>query len=164
MGYPYEGPGPQLPPPAFGRPEPVPNGGTAIAAAAISLCAGLLLAFGTFSAGMFAFTEVEPQYRSGELFFVIARSGVGALLWLSAAALLFLRTTVGRVLVIVASVLSLIYTIVQAVHVRDKLDLLAFALMIALAPLAPLILAAAPSTGRWIAAKSTSRPSPVRRP
>ncbi|MFI7664230.1 hypothetical protein [Nocardia sp. NPDC049526] len=159
MGYPYGGPGPQLPPPAFGRPEPIPNSGTAIAAAAISLIVGLLLAFGTLSAGMFAVTEVDRQYRSGELYFVVASSGVAALVWLSAAALLFLRTTAGRVLVIVASVLSLIFTIAQAVDTVEPL-----ALMLMFPPLAPLILAAVPSTGRWIAAESTSRPGPVRRP
>ena len=153
MSYPYGGPGRDLPPAAFGRPEAPPAGATAIVAAALSLIFGSVLALGTFSASMYAFGDLDPQYRSGEVIRSVVGCGIGAFLWLLGATLLFLRTTAGRLLVIIASALSLIFAISQVVHVRDKLDLMAFALVIALAPLVTLVLAAVPATGRWIVAK-----------
>ncbi|WP_433197464.1 hypothetical protein ACQP1G_01075 [Nocardia sp. CA-107356] len=112
-----------------------------------------MLALGTCSAGMFAFGDLDREYLSGEVVRIVVGGAIGAFLWLLGATLLFLRTTAGRVLVIITSALCLIFAIAQAVHVRDKLDLLAFALMIALAPLVTLVSAVVPSTGRWIAAK-----------
>ncbi|MEV4124925.1 hypothetical protein [Nocardia sp. NPDC049707] len=111
------------------------------------------MALGTLSAGMYAFGDLDRQYLSGEVVGTVVGGGIGASFWLLGAALLFLRMTAGRVLVIITSALCLSFAVAQVVHVRDKLDLMAFALIIALGPLVTLVLAVVPSTGRWIAAK-----------
>ncbi|MEU1994664.1 hypothetical protein ABZ511_09465 [Nocardia gamkensis] len=148
MVYPYGGVSPQLLPPGSGRPGPPPSGATAIFAAAIALAVGLMCAVGTYSAATFALDARE--YWSGEIARTIALVGGAAILYLLGAVLLILRTTVGRVLVIIDSVLGVIYVVAMVVHTGNP-ALLTLATPVLIA----LVLAALRPTGRWIAAKRT---------
>lgn len=149
MGYPYGGVSRELPPPGFGRPEPPPpSGATAIFAAAITLGIGLMCAVGTFSGATFAYDN--RKYWSGEMAVTLELVGGAAILYVLGAVLLIFRTTVGRVLVIIDSVLGVIYVVAMVDHTgKPALLILATPVLIAL------VLAAMKPTGRWIAAKRT---------
>jgi hypothetical protein len=156
MGYPYNQPGPGQPQPAFGQPQPAPSSTTAIFAAIISVSIGVIAAFGTVNSAVYVYGEWDdPTSKTiqAELARIVLGTGVAALLFSLGAILLFRRTTAGRVLVIIASLLGLSFAITQVIHTSHHLDLMLLSLMIAAAPLAALVLAALPSTGRWIAAK-----------
>lgn len=161
MGYPH-GPG-QYAPQGFGYRPPEPSGATGILAAVISLGVGGLAALGAINAGVYAFTEVEPEYRTTELLSIPLYTGLAAFFCLLGGALLLFRTTVGRVFVIVTSVVGLVFSVYQIAHVaHNGLGLTLFALAYTTVPVAALILAALPSTGHWIAAKQQPRtPQPM---
>ncbi|MFE3192472.1 hypothetical protein ACFXHA_25925 [Nocardia sp. NPDC059240] len=153
MGYPQGTPGPYAPQ-GFGQRPPEPNGVTAILAAAISLGTGGLCVFGAISVGIHTFTKVEPEYRSSDAVSLPLYVGLAGFFCLLGGLLLALRTTVGRVFVIVTSVVGLIFSVIQITNVaHNGPGLTMFALVESAVPLAALILAAVPPTGRWIAAK-----------
>lgn len=162
MGYPSGGPS-RYAPRGFGPQQPEPNGATGIIASVISLGAGVLCAFGAINSGIYAFTEVNPEYRSAKLVSFPLYLGLAALLCLLGGALLLRRTTTGRVLAIATSGIGLILALYQTTYVAHSgLDFVVFALVEATVPLAVLILAALPSTSRWVAAKHQPRnPQPM---
>ncbi|MFD6398814.1 hypothetical protein [Nocardia sp. NPDC060249] len=150
-GYATSGPG-----------GPRANGGTAITAAVIALLVSLggLTIMG-IAAAVILFSEPssasEDEFRS-TLTIVIVIGALPALLLLIGAYLLFRRKTAGRVILILVSSLTLLYIVFNAV--TSPMDVegqeIAFALLgvviIGSVPLVILLLAAAPSTGRWIRA------------
>ncbi|MEV0251828.1 hypothetical protein AB0H76_34925 [Nocardia sp. NPDC050712] len=164
--YPYN---PQPAYPAASEPSKV----TAIAAAIFAAIAGLIAAGITvFSIYVVVDIARTPQGRSHAddlpdlsgivlvgFFLLGVVSGVLALLYLLGALLLFLRKTAGRVLVIMATVPALaanVFAFGQDLSVRNLEDVGRFATF--LLCVAIVILAALPSTGRWIAAGKKSAP------
>ncbi|WP_040780628.1 hypothetical protein [Nocardia pneumoniae] len=88
------------------------------------------------------------EYLSGGMIRSIGLVGAGAVLWSLGAILLFCRTTAGRVLVIIDSGLGLFYVLASVIRTEDPI------LLTMATPVLPiLVLAALPSTGRWIAAE-----------
>ncbi|MEV6321640.1 hypothetical protein AB0M45_10640 [Nocardia sp. NPDC051787] len=112
----------------------------------LSLGIGLICVLGTFSGAIYAFDNRE--YLSGGAIRSIGLVGAAAILWSLGAILLFCRTTAGRVLVIIDSVLGLTYVLAAVIRSEDPI------LLTMAVPVLPiLVLAALKSTGRWIAAE-----------
>ncbi|MFC8385541.1 hypothetical protein [Nocardia sp. NPDC057272] len=146
--------------PGPGRPSA--GGGTAITAAVIALLVSLggLTIMG-IAAAVILFSEPntasEDEFRS-TLTIIIVIGAVPALLLLIGAHLLFRRKTAGRVILVLVSALALLYLAVNAVisPMEAEGQEMVFALfgvvIVGSVPLVLLLLAAAPSTGRWIRA------------
>lgn len=163
---PYPGPVPQ----AYGRPSAGP--GTAITAAVIALLVSLGgLAVMGVATMVILFSEPssasEDEFRSA-LTIAIVIGALPALLLLIGAYLLFRRKTAGRVILILLSSLPLLYLAISAAITPVDVEgqELAFAVIglvaLAFVPLTILILAAAPSTGRWIRAGRAGSQQPYR--
>lgn len=137
-----------------------PSRVTAVTAAVLATISGLLAA-GTTIVSMIIIADVasdEPADNSdlpdfgplvAGLFVAIgAIAGIVALLYLLGALLLFLRTTAGRVLVIIASTLGMALVLLVLGHDQSIGTVAAMSVYGT-----TLALAALPATGRWIAAK-----------
>ncbi|WP_227998530.1 hypothetical protein [Nocardia australiensis] len=138
--------------------NPPPSRVTAIAAGVLAAIAGVLAIAGTIiSIAIVADVSNDEHVASDlpdlsgvlivlfALFAVLA--GTAGLMYLLGALLLFARKTAGRVLVIIASVLGVAGSFVgfgQDPNI-GRIAVLAFCVV-------TLVLAAVPSTGRWIAA------------
>lgn len=145
-----------------GHGRPSAGGGTAITAAVIALLVSLggLTIMG-IAAAVILFSEPntasEDEFRS-TLTIVIVIGAVPALLLLIGAHLLFRRKTAGRVILVLVSAVALLYLAVNAVlsPMEAEGQEMVFALfgvvIVGSVPLVILLLAAAPSTGRWIRA------------
>ncbi|MGW6119701.1 hypothetical protein ACWFRF_11695 [Nocardia sp. NPDC055165] len=162
-GAPAYGAAPYPYAPGYG--EPRAGGGTAITAAVISLLLSLLALAGLGIAAAILFGEntgsaAGDEVRSAATVSLLIGAAVG-LLWLLGAILLFRRKTAGRVILILLSTLALIFSaisIVAAVSTgsEEPTVTLVGGIITSIIPLLILVLAAAPSTGRWIRA---GRPS-----
>ncbi|WP_194816153.1 hypothetical protein [Nocardia sp. XZ_19_385] len=124
------------------------DSGTAVGAAVIALLIGLWCA----AIALDAATRDYPELQGGEVFPTWPVFAVGAIAWLLGAGLLFLRTAIGRVLVIIDSVFGIMYLAVKALGEEDP-----WVLPMAGVPLIVLLLAMAKSTEHWIAAKTRGR-------
>lgn len=150
------------------------NNGTALAAAVIGLLGGIaatVLAINAYFAwrnyvatvddlndGMPTSIAVDPTV----FWYVPAFTVVGVLL-LAGAGLLFARTQLGRVLLVIGGVAGALAAFVPLVRVAaetdrvPELDILVLQLFMsvsfAFGPAAVAVLAAVPATGRWIAAR-----------
>ncbi|WP_280239048.1 hypothetical protein [Nocardia abscessus] len=154
-GYPSAPP--HLPGPDYRPPRSSAGGGTGITAALLALLGGGWEMFGLVSMGMAqAFDTV-----AGLALVSVAVAGFVAFLLILGSVLLLCRSTVGRVLVIVGSALSLLDMAV-GLAVTGLFGLLPIALGVL--TLATLVLAAISPTGRWIAARRRSIPPYVHQP
>lgn len=145
-----------------GQGRPPAGGGTAITAAVIALLVSLggLTIMG-IAAAVILFSEPstasEDEFRS-TLTIVIVIGALPALLLLIGAYLLFRRKTAGRVILILVSALALLYLVVSAAispmdaEGQEMVFALFGVVVVGSVPLVILLLAAAPSTGRWIRA------------
>ncbi len=176
MGYPYGQPGNSgygpYPQPGYaqpGYPQPVgpvrkPGGGTAITAGVLATIHGLLGLLVTVVGSIETRQDRHDGYSdSGEvvaLIVVTIFTGV----YLSAAILFFFRRRVGRYMIVGASGLTLVggiggmlYTLVANHHSQgDVVGLLVTIVIVLVFEVPTLCLAAASSTGRWIAARTAA--------
>ncbi|MBF6328595.1 hypothetical protein [Nocardia transvalensis] len=159
MNYPYGPPGY----PVYGYPAPPKaGGGTAITGGILALLQGLLWSAAAVG-GAFG-TRSDVRSGAGHLvidFVLLILLGVVAALFLSGSVLLLARRGVGRVLVIMAAVLVMLGLAGWAVFVAatepfEKSDVAFMAVFLTIGftfHVITLCLAAARSTGRWIAAR-----------
>lgn len=155
MHYPYEY-GAQI-----DSPQSTPSGITAVIAAVLATVTGLMTAAATIISIVVVVDVAndEPSPAGdlpdlGSLVIVVflligVASGFLTLLYLPGALLLFLRRTIGRVLVIIASALGAAVALVAVIMDVN----VGTAATLALCG-ATLVLAALPATGRWIASAS----------
>jgi hypothetical protein len=155
--------------PDYGMPyygPPRAGGGTAITAALISLLMAVVALGGlgigvAFLLGTDATSATDEDGRTAAAI-GMAIGAVPCLLWLLGSILLFRRKTAGRVIIILMSSLALLYCVVSMVITlpgekgEDVMFTLIGGVVVGAIPLLLLVLAAAPSTGRWIRA---GRPS-----
>ncbi len=150
--------------PGYGQPRA--GGGTAITAAVIALLLSLI-SLGGLGLGL-AFllstdaTSAADEAGREEAMTALAIGSVPALLLLLGSVLLFRRKTAGRVLLILLTSISLIGIglSVAAAIAEDRTEtgyettpaVFVGAAMVGAIPLLLLVLAAAPSTGRWVRA------------
>ncbi|APE32735.1 hypothetical protein BOX37_00700 [Nocardia mangyaensis] len=149
-----------VPHPGYGQPRA--GGGTAITAAVIALLLSLLglAGIGIAAAILLGTESTSATDAAGreEVTVAIALGAVPALLLFLGSVLLFRRKTAGRVILILLSSASLIFTAISIVATvsTEGSDGLGFLLIGGIVtgsiPLLLLLLAAAPSTGRWIKA------------
>ncbi|WP_327111731.1 hypothetical protein OHB12_26615 [Nocardia sp. NBC_01730] len=163
MNYQHAGPGaapggyppphPHLP--GHGHPpsQASAGGGTGIAAALLALLGGGWEIFGLVSMGTAGSETFDTL--AGLALVSVAVAGFVAFLLILGGVLLLCRLTVGRVLVIVGSALSLINMAVGLAMV-GLFGLLPIA--VGVLTLATLVLAAISPTGRWIAARRQPTP------
>lgn len=124
-----------------GRPV---DGGAAIGAAVLAGCIGLWCAAIAYDDA----TRDYPELQGGEIFPSAPFFVVAAIAWLLGSGLLFGRTAIGRVLVIIDAVFGLMYFAVKGLAEESV-----WGLAPAVLPLLALVLAASKPTERWIAAK-----------
>lgn len=149
--YPY-------PPGQFQYAAPLrqPDGATGICAAVFALVLGLYSAWGGYSALVLLSSFSNSITRSTMPYSLLLQLPA-ALLLLLGGILLLCKLTVGRVMVIAGSLLLLseLFAMIAERAVRGQhlyLGGLAFTAMFIVPAIVPLILAALPSTGRWIKA------------
>ncbi|MGQ4616490.1 hypothetical protein [Nocardia sp. R7R-8] len=156
QGWPGAAPGsyppaPHLPGHGYGPPQVSAGGGTGIAAGLLALLGGGWETFGLVS----LVTSHVFDRLAGLALISVGVAGFVAFLLVLGGVVLLCRSTVGRVLVIVGSALSLINLAVGLAVTR------LFGLqpvVVGVLTLATLVLAAISPTGRWIAARR--RPIP----
>ncbi|WP_454195243.1 hypothetical protein [Nocardia sp. Marseille-Q1738] len=161
MSFQYGGPGaapggyppphPHLPGHGYGPPQSSAGGGTGIAAGLLALLGGGWETYGLVS----LVTSRIFDTLAGLALVSVAVAGLVAFLLLLGGVLLLCRLTVGRVLVIVGSALSLINLAIGLAMI----GLFGLQPIIAgVLTLATIVLAAISPTGRWIAARRQSVP------
>ncbi|PPJ04330.1 hypothetical protein C5E51_25210 [Nocardia nova] len=139
---------PQAKPESFG-----PHGATAIAAAITALIVGLLAGIAGILWVLYTIAGIEDQAReapteispSSDLLAMGIVAAVIGLAWIVGGFLLLMYMRTGRVLLILASGVALVGSVVQLVN-RG----FAFLYMPIAVSLLILILCAVPATGRWI--------------
>ncbi|WP_157128938.1 hypothetical protein [Nocardia amamiensis] len=147
----YPPPHPQLPGHGYGAPQSSASGGTGIAAGLLALLGGGWETYGLVS----LLNSRIFDTLAGLALVGVAVAGLVAFLLILGGILLLCRLTVGRVLVIVGSALSLINLAIGLALVG------LFGLqpvVVGVLTLATLVLAAISPTGRWIAARRQSTP------
>ncbi|WP_280305585.1 hypothetical protein [Nocardia neocaledoniensis] len=137
----------------YGYGQPRPSGGTAITAAVIALLISLVTC-GGMAIAMVAVTSLRNPTAAN---FAPAAGGLAVgLLWLLGSILLFRRKTAGRVILILLSSIALIgggiATAIGASGSGEPAAGLIGGLVGLSIPFLILVMAAAPSTGRWIRA------------
>ncbi|MFD4458223.1 hypothetical protein [Nocardia sp. NPDC058480] len=158
-GAPAYGAAPYPYAPGYG--EPRAGGGTAITAAVISLLLSLVALGGLgIAAAVLLGEENGPaagsEVRIAATVSLLIGAAVG-LLWLLGSILLFRRKTAGRVILILLSTIALIFSAISIVAAvssgsEEPEVTLIGGIITSLLPFLILVLAAAPSTGRWIRA------------
>ncbi|MEV0334725.1 hypothetical protein [Nocardia sp. NPDC050717] len=139
--------------PPYGYGQPRPSGGTAITAAVLALLISLVTC-GGMAIAMVAVTSLRNPTAAN---FAPAAGGLAVgLLWLLGSILLFRRKTAGRVILIVLSSIAVIgggiATAIGASGSGEPAAGLIGGIVGLSIPLLILVMAAAPSTGRWIRA------------
>lgn len=156
-GYPGYSVAPVMYPPGQFQyaPSTRPDPATAICAAVFALTLGLYAAWGGYSA-LTLLSRFSGSVRATVPYSLLLQLPAAFLLLLGGV-LLLCRLTVGRVMVIGGSALVLaeLFAMIAERAVRGQhlyLGGLAFSAMFIVPAIVPLILAALPSTGRWIRA------------
>ncbi|MFC6011769.1 hypothetical protein [Nocardia lasii] len=145
---------------AQGYPQQRAGGGTAITAAVITLLLSLLGLAGLGISAAIVFGSTSSSASDTELreimIPIMAVSTVPCLLMFLGSILLFKRKTAGRVIIILMMMLSVGYTAISTLVTLKNSDSgavgvgIGSAVVVGALPLLILLLAAAPSTGRWI--------------
>ncbi|WP_157535531.1 hypothetical protein [Nocardia inohanensis] len=141
---------------AYAPPPRQPDNATAICAAVFALILGLYSAWGSYSA-LTLLSKFSGSLRTLVPYWMLLQIPAAFLLLLGGF-LLLCRLTIGRVMVIAGSALVLteLFAMIAERAVRGQslhLDTIAFTAMFIVPALVPMILAALPSTGRWIRAR-----------
>ncbi|MGI5219636.1 hypothetical protein [Nocardia sp. CA-290969] len=180
MTGPLNNAGYPAPPPGSGHPAPLglspraPNNGTALAAALIGLLGGIVatvLAVNSYFAWR-NYVETVDELNDGmptaialdpTVFVYVPVFAVTGALLLAGSGLLFARTQLGRVLLVIGGAVGALAAFVPLVRMAieinriSELDILVLQLFVsgsmAFGPAAAGVLAALPTTGRWIAAR-----------
>lgn len=174
-GNPWPGPGYAAP---RGLPPRPPSNGTALAAAIIGLLGGLAYAafaingysaWRTYAATINdlndgATTHIEPDKT---VFLMAIAFALTSVFMLAGAGLLFARTHIGQILLIIGGVVGILTAFAPAVGLAGEsdyvpeADLLILQLILSAAfaagPATVLVLASLPATGRWINAAHLTR-------
>lgn len=158
MAYPYG-------PPVYVYVQPKPGGGTAITGGILALLQGLLLGFLAVAFALSA-DDIGSPVAVGAVVSILGTIGG---FYVVGSIMLFCRRTAGRMLVIAAATLSIIGITGLAlgdvfINGMEKSDVAPASIFVSIVyaiELPTLCLAAAGSTGRWIAARRTAGQPPA---
>ncbi|BCK52343.1 hypothetical protein [Nocardia wallacei] len=152
-------------PPVYVYVQPKPGGGTAITGGILALLQGLLLGFLAVAFAMSA-DDIGSMVAVGTFVSVV---GTISGFYLVESIMLFCRRAAGRVLVIAAATLAIVgitslalgALFVSGMEKSDVAPASIFVSIVFAIELLTLCLAAAGSTGRWIAARRTAGQPPA---